>query len=305
MKIYDIIIIGGGPAGLTAGIYAGRAMMDTLILEKASAGGLMAVTDKLENWPGHESITGADLSETMLKQALNFGCELKSEEVLNMEKSEGLFKVKTFENEYTARTIIYSAGTVPKQLDVPGEREFLGKGVSYCATCDAPFYRDMRVAVVGGGDSSLKEAIYLTKFAKEVVVIHRRQGLRAEKIIQKKAKENKKISFMLDSIVKEIKGTNFVEKISIENVKTSDVSEHPFDGVFVFIGYSPENKLIKEFANLSKRGRVITESDMSTKTPGLFAAGDIREKSVNQVSTAVGDGATSAVSAEHYISSLS
>lgn len=299
--VYDLVIVGGGPSGLTAGLYAGRAMLKTLIIERAITGGLMAVTDKLENYPGHESITGGDLSAIMEKQARKFGAEIVTGDTSKIEKNGAVFTVFYDNKNVEARAVIYAAGSVPRKATVPGEKEFTGKGVSYCAVCDGAFYRNLRVAVIGGGDSSLKEALFLTKFASEVVIIHRRGELRAEKIIQEEVKKNSKIKFMLDTVITEISGTDFVEKIKVKNVKTEVISEHSFDGVFVFIGYEPQVSPVSGLAELSARGRIIVDKSGETKTPGLFAAGDVTEKLVNQVATAVGDGATCAVAAEHYL----
>ncbi len=303
-ELYDVAIVGAGPAGLTAGIYAGRAMLKTIIFEKAVAGGLMALTDKLENYPGIPSVTGGELSETMSKQALSFGCELNLNDVEKIEKKDDIFHLHTRDGVFQSKTVIYASGSTPRKANVKGEQEFSGRGVSYCAVCDGAFYRNLRIAVVGGGDSALKEALFLTKYGKEVVIIHRRQEFRAEKIIQQKVRENEKISFMLDSVVEEISGTQFVEKLKIKNVKTGEITEHNFDGLFVFIGYEPHTEPVEGLVELSERGRILTNKNMETKTPGLFCAGDIVDKLVNQVATAVGDGAIAATAAEKYIENL-
>ncbi len=306
MELYDVAIIGAGPAGLTAGIYAGRALLKTVIIDKGPAGGLMALTDKLDNWPGIPGVEGGQLSETMLKQAESFGCEFKIGDVAKVDKDEdNLFTVSFHHSEaIRAKTVIYAAGSTPRKLAVKGEEEFTGRGVSYCAVCDAAFYRNLRVAVVGGGDSAIKEAIFLTKFASEVVVIHRRQGFRAEKITMEEAKKNSKLSFMTDAVVEEITGTQFVEKLKIKNVKTGEITEHPFDGVFVFVGYEPQTEPIKHLVTLTESGVIPADSHMRTNVPGLFAAGDIIDKLIRQVATAVGDGATAATAAEHYIAEM-
>lgn len=303
-EIYDVVIVGAGPAGLTAGIYASRAMLKTAIIEKGVAGGLMAVTDKLDNWPGNPSISGGELSERMLKQATGFGCEFKFGDVKKVAKLDdgNLSVVLADEDPLTAKTVIYAAGSTPRLAEIPGEKEFTGRGVSYCAVCDAAFYRNLKVAVLGGGDSALKEALYLTKFASEVVIVHRRQEFRAEKIIQDEVRKNEKISFMLDSVAEKIEGTDFVEKITVKNVKTGELSELKADGVFVFLGYLPKVDPVKDVVDLAPDGRIDVNSHMETKTEGLYAAGDIISKLVNQVATAVGDGATAATAAEHYIS---
>lgn len=302
--IYDVVIIGAGPAGMTAGIYASRALLKTIMIEKGVAGGLMAVTDKLENWPGDLSVSGADLSERMFKQATGLGCEFRMGEVTKIDRlSDGNFLVNMLEDEdIRAKTVIYAAGSTPRFADIPGEKEFAGKGVSYCAVCDAAFYRGLKVAVLGGGDSALKEALYLTKFAEEVIIIHRRQEFRAEKIIQEEVKNNPKIKFVLDSVAEKIEGTDFVEKVIVKNVKTGETSVVIADGVFVFLGYIPKVEPVKHLVELAEDGRVKANYKMNTNVAGFFAAGDVIHKLVNQVATAVGDGATAATAAEHYIS---
>lgn len=305
-ELYDVAVIGSGPAGMTAGIYASRAMLKTVIFEKNTYGGLMALTDKLENWPGEKSIAGYELAEKMHAQAADLGCEFVSEEVCTVEKNENKnFSVKTASgSEFSAKTVIYAAGSVPRKADIPGEKEFTGSGVSYCAVCDGAFYRGLKVAVLGGGDSALKEALYLTKFAEKVILVHRREEFRAEKITQNEVRSNPKIDLVLNSVAERIEGKDFVEKIVVKNVKTSEISEIAVDGVFIFLGYIPETKPIADLVKLAESGHILTDPECRTSTEGLFAAGDIREKLVRQVSTAVGDGAIAAVAAEHYISKL-
>ncbi len=301
-KMHDLIIIGGGPAGLTAAIYAGRALLKTLVIEKMVPGGLMAVTDKLENFPGFESISGGDLSRKMEAQAKKFGVEIEYGEVFSVIKNENLFKIKTDSGTFESKAVIYAAGSTPKKLAAPGEEEFIGRGVSYCAVCDGAFYKDLKVVVVGGGDSSLKEALFLTKFASEIVIVHRRDEFRAEKVIQEEVKKHPKISFILDSVVERISGEDFVTNVTVRNVKTGNIQEVKTDGIFIFIGYDPQISSVKELVEISSKGRIITDKNMQTKTEGLFAAGDVTEKLVNQVATAIGDGATAATAAEHFIS---
>lgn len=303
--VYDVAIIGAGPAGMTAGLYASRALLKTVMIEKGVAGGLMALTDKLENWPGDLSVSGAELSERMLNQATSFGCEFKMGEVTRVDKlNDGNFIISLDGDEnISAKTVIYAAGSIPRLADIEGEKEFGGKGVSYCAVCDAAFYRGLKVAVLGGGDSALKEALYLTKFADEVTIIHRRQEFRAEKIIQEEVKNNPKIKFVLDSVAQKIEGSNFVEKVVVKNVKTEEISTLSVDGVFVFLGYIPKVDPIKHLVELASDGRIKADYKMQTNIEGFFAAGDVIHKLVNQVATAVGDGATAATAAEHYLSS--
>lgn len=304
--IYDVAIIGGGPAGLTAGIYASRALLKTIIIEKGTTGGLMALTDKLDNWPGALSISGVDLSQKMYDQATGFGCEFVNEEVTTISKLfDDNFKIDIAGgNPIVARTVIYAAGSTPRFAGFEGEKEFIGRGISYCAVCDAAFYRDLKVVVLGGGDSALKEALYLTKFASEVIIVHRRQEFRAEKIIQETVKNHPKIRLVLDSVIEKVSGTQFIEKVTVKNVKTEELSEIGADGVFVFVGYNPQIGPVKNFVELAQDGRIKADAYMKTNVPGLFAAGDVISKLVNQVATAVGDGATAATAAEHHLATL-
>jgi thioredoxin reductase (NADPH) len=301
-NVYDVAIVGGGPAGMTAAIYTGRAMLKTVIIEKAVAGGLMALTDKLENVPGFDSIGGGDLAELMLKQATKFGAGLMMAEVAKVEKKGDRFILRTDTADVEARTVIWAAGSSPRKVGVPGEMEYIGRGVSYCAVCDAAFYRGLRVAVIGGGDSSLKEALYLTRFASEVAIIHRRNEFRAEKIIQDEVRKHPKIKLILESVVEKIEGKDFVESVTVKNVKSGALSEHPVDGVFIFVGYTPHVEAVKDLVTLSPTGRIQLLPDGTTGTPGLFAAGDVVEKLVYQVATAIGCGASSATAVEHYLS---
>ena len=300
--LYDILIIGGGPAGLSAGLYGARSRARTLIIEKSKWGGQAASTEELENYPGSiEQPTGPEITSRMKKQAEEFGVETKAQAVTEL-KLEGKIKtVVTDSAEYRAKTVIIATGAKPRLLGCPGELELRGKGVSYCATCDADFFTDLRVVVVGGGDSAIQEAIYLTKFAEKVTVIHRRDQLRAAKSIQEKAFANDKIDFIWDSVVAEIKGDGIVEGVTVKNVKTNELSEVETDGVFMFVGYDPVSELAKGLVDMDEKGYIITDENMKTSIEGVFAAGDVRKKSLRQVVTAAADGAIAAVSAEHYI----
>ncbi len=298
--MYDVIIIGGGPAGLSAGIYAGRARLKTVIVEKLMPGGQAAVTDFIENYPGFsEGVTGSELVMKMQEQAEKFGCEIKYEDVITVKVKEK--KVKTPSGEYYGKALIIATGADPKDLDVPGKDTLRGRGISFCATCDGALFSGKVVAVVGGGDSAIKEAIFLTKFASKVFVIHRRDALRAEKIIQEKALQNSKIQFIWDTIVTEIKGDQKVTSITVKHVKTGDKSEIPVDGVFIYIGRIPNTSLF-EVEKVNEY--IVTDEDMRTSVEGVFAAGDCRKKAHRQVATAVGDGAAAAMSAEEYIAQL-
>lgn len=301
--LYDIIIIGGGPAGLSAGLYGARSRAKTLILEKGKWGGQAATTEELENYPGSiEQPTGPEITARMKRQVEEFGAETKAETVTKLELDGKIKRVITDSAEYQAKTVIIATGAKPRLLGCPGELELRGKGVSYCATCDADFFTDLRVVVVGGGDSAIQEAIYLTKFAEKVTVIHRRDELRAAKSIQERAFANPKIDFIWDSVVIEIKGDGIVESVVVKNVKTNEVKEVQTDGVFMFVGYDPVSDLVKGLVDMDERGYIITDENMSTNVEGVFAAGDVRVKSLRQVVTAASDGAIAAVRAEHYIS---
>lgn len=302
--VYDVVIIGGGPAGLAAGIYVKRAMLNALILEKTGIGGQIIVTDLVENYPGFLEISGADLARKFEEHAQKFGLETRSMVEVSGIEDRGKTKiVKTTAGDFEAKAVIVAAGTTPKKLGAKGELEFTGRGVSYCATCDGFFFRDRVVVVVGGGDSAITEAIFLTKMAKNVIIVHRRDKLRAEKINQEHAFANPKISFVWDSVVEEIAGRNVVEKAIIRNVKTNVVSEIKTDGVFIYVGLIPNTS----FANVKKdeRGFIIANDKMETSVKGIFAAGDCRVTPLRQIATAVGDGAIAAVSAERYIEELS
>lgn len=307
VDIYDVVIIGGGPAGLSAGLYASRARLKTLIIEKEKAGGQIVSTDEVANYPGSiESATGPSLVNRMVEQAKEFGTETKIDTIKEVEL-EGKIKVlKGEKEEYKAKTVIIATGAQPRKIGCPGESDFTGRGVSYCATCDAAFFEDFEVYVVGGGDSAVEEAIYLTKFARKVTIIHRRDELRAAKSIQEKAFANDKIDFMWDSVVKEIRGDGIVESMLVENVKTGEVTEVVADeedgtfGIFVFVGLLPNTELFNGIIDM-ENGYILTDQDMKTNIPGVFAAGDCRVKSLRQVVTATSDGAIAAVQAEKYI----
>jgi len=301
--VYDAVIIGGGPAGLTAGIYVKRAMLTAVLLEKMGVGGQIIVTDLVENFPGFQEISGAELAGKFEQHAQKFGLETKSlVEVTNIEDRGKTKFVKTSDGEFETKTVIITTGTTPKKLGAKGELELIGRGVSYCATCDGFFFRDKTVVVVGGGDSAITEAIYLTKMAKKVIVVHRRDQLRAEKINQEHAFANPKISFVWDSVVEEIAGKHIVEKVMVRNVKTKAVSEIKTDGVFIYVGLIPNTG----FADVKKDewGFIITDDCRETSVKGIFAAGDCRVTPLRQIATAVGDGAIAAVSAERYIEGL-
>lgn len=306
-KIYDVIILGAGPAGLAAGLYAGRARLSTLILEKRSPGGQIAITDEIENYPGSiEHETGPSLVARMAAQAQKFGASFVTDTILSVELSGEVKRIRCSGGEYLARTVIAATGVVYKPIGCIGERELTGKGVSYCATCDAAFFEGLEVYVVGGGDAAIEEALYLTKFARSVTIIHRRDQLRAAKSIQQKAFANEKMRFIWDTVVEELRGDGVLESMILRNVKTGERREITADeedgtfGVFVFVGFEPAGSLFEGQLEL-KNGYLVTDDDMKTNLPGVFAAGDIRVKSLRQVVTAVSDGAIAAVQAERYL----
>jgi thioredoxin reductase (NADPH) len=310
LKIYDIIIIGAGPAGLAAAIYAGRARLSTLLIEKDAVGGQIVITSEIENYPGGvEHETGPSLVNRMLSQAEHFGAERVSDTVTDVDLNSATKIVKGQKGEYHGNTVIIATGALPRPIGCPGERELIGKGVSYCATCDANFFEDFEVYVVGGGDSAVEEAIYLTKFARKVTIIHRRNELRAAKSIQERAFANPKIEYMWDSVVEELKGDGILTSMVVKNVKTGELREIEADeedgtfGVFVFVGLLPNSAIFSNKINMDG-GYIPTDDEMRTNIPGVFAAGDIRVKLLRQVVTAAADGAIAAVAAEHYISAI-
>ncbi len=308
MKIYDVVIIGAGPAGLSAGLYAGRARLDTLIVEKQKDGGQIVITSEIENYPGClEEETGPSLIDRMVKQTEKFGVEKVLDTITDIELEGDVKVLKGLHDEYRAKSVIIAAGAHPVPIGCKGERELSGKGVSYCATCDAAFFEDFDVYVVGGGDSAVEEALYLTKFARRVTIIHRRDELRAAKSIQEKAFANDKVEFLWNSVVEEIKGDGLVESMVIKNTKTGELTEIEANeedgtfGIFVFIGFKPNSELFAGKVKMDERGYILTNDDMETDLPGVYAAGDIRQKSLRQVVTAAADGAIAAVQAGKYI----
>jgi len=300
--MYDLIIIGGGPAGLTAGIYAQRARLKTLLLEKEVIGGQIAVSDVIENYPGFPSISGAELMEKFEQQARGLGLEIKLTDVIAVQKKGEEKIVKTSDGDLIAKSVIVATGAKPRRLDIPGEKELTGKGVSYCATCDGPFFKGQKVIVVGGGDTAVKEAVYLSKIANKVYIAHRRDQLRAEKIIQEKAMSTPNIEILWSHILKEIRGKTGVEKVVLQNLKDNTVKELDVEGVFVFVGINPTTDFVD--VEKDKQGFIKTDQDMRTSEKGIFAAGDCRTTSLKQVSTAVGDGAIAAFVAEKYIEEM-
>ena len=298
----DLVIIGGGPAGLTAGIYAARSRLEVILLEKLVAGGQIMTTDQVENYPGFpEGVSGFELADRMKRQAEKFGLKIQNKDVSRLELYPERKLVVTENETFETRTLILTTGATPQRLEIEGESLLTGRGVSYCATCDGPFFKDQEVAVIGGGDTAVEEAIFLTRFAGRVYLIHRRDELRATKLLQERALAEEKISFIWDTVPTRIAGETGVEGLDLRNVKSGETTYLPINGVFVFVGYIPNSDLVRGQVNLDDRGFVITGNNMETSIPGVFAAGDIRSKLLRQVSTAVGEGATASFAAEKYI----
>jgi len=306
---YNLIIIGGGPAGLSAGIYACRAGLKVLLLEKMAPGGQLAITNSMENYPGTlEKISGFELAEKFRQQAEKFGLEIEKGEVKEIREKKGerfkTWKVVAGKKIYPSLAVIIATGARPKKLKVPGEEELIGKGVSYCATCDGPLFKDKEVVVAGGGDTAIKEALFLSQLVRKVWIVHRRDRLRAAKILQDRALANKKLNFIWESAVSRIWGKEKVEAVEIEKVKSGEKEKVPADGIFIFIGYEPNTKLVANLVNLDREGYIITDEEMRTSRKGIFAGGDCRQKYLKQVITACSDGAIAGVSAKEYIDEL-
>ncbi len=301
---YDLIIAGGGPAGLTASLYAARARMRVLLIEKMVTGGQVATTFLVENYPGFpEGISGVDLAEAMEKQAKRFGLEIGTGEVGKITPRGRMWEVAYGNRKLLARALIVASGVESRKLGIPGEETLRGKGVSYCGTCDGPFFRDQEIGVIGGGDSAVDEAIYLTRFASRVYLVHRRNALRAEKILQERAFQNPKIQILWDTIVTKVTGNSLVEGLELVNLKSKEIWNLKVSGVFFYVGLTPNTKFLEGIVKLDEYGYVLTDENMATSAPGVFAAGDVRRKILRQVTTAVGDGALAAYCAEKYVES--
>ena len=301
-KDYQLIILGGGPAGLTAGLYAARNKIKTLLIEKAMMGGLAVYAELIENFPGFpEGIGGYELGELMFKQAEKFGLKSLMAELKGLDLKGPLKSVRTTEGDFTARAVIIALGSERINLNVPGEKEFVGRGVSYCATCDAAFFRNKEVAVVGGGDSAISEALHLAKFASRVNLIHRRDKFRATPVFVDKASAEPKINFMLNTIVEAVEGDENVKQLKLSNPASGQKSILPVSGIFVAVGQKPNTDLLKDQVKLDSNGYIVTNEKMETGLPGVLAAGDIRANSIRQCISAAGDGATAALYADRYI----
>jgi len=297
--MYDIIVIGAGAAGMTAALYAVRAGMKTIILEKMGIGGQITLTEAVENYPGFSFISGPDLMDKFEQHIKKFGVVVEYEEVHDVKLGDGSHIVVTDDKEYKTHAVIVSTGSNPRKLGVPGEEKFIGRGVSYCAVCDGPFFKDKEVIVVGGGDAAIKESIYLTQIVKKVTIIHRRDKLRAEKILQNQAFANPKIEFIWDHVVDRILGNEVFEGLVIKNVHTEEAREMKVDGVFVYIGHIPNTKFID--VEKTANGLIITDDCVKTSQAGIYAAGDCRDTCLRQIATCVGDGALAAYNAGEYV----
>jgi thioredoxin reductase (NADPH) len=305
MKLYDVLILGGGPAGLTAALYTARGGLSTLLLEKMAPGGQAATTELIENYPGFPSgIGGMELSMAMLEQAERFGAEVVYDDIAYVDFSQEHKEVKGYSETYRGRSVIVTTGASPKLLGAPGEERLRGRGVSYCATCDGALYRGKQVIVVGGADSAVEEADYLTRFADKVTIVYRRDKLRAAPIITARALANPKITVIYDTVIQEIHGQNAVEAVTLEHVKTGSTKHMPIDGLFIYVGLNPNTELLGDTLEKTQQGYLLTDDNMACSLPGIFAAGDVRDKKLRQVATAVGDGAQAAASVEHYLAAL-
>lgn len=299
--MYDTIIIGSGPAGMTAALYAARSNLKVALLEKGIPGGQMNNTSDIENYPGYANISGPELAEKMFEPLEKLGVEHLFGYVKKIEDHGNVKKVFTEDEVFETKTVIIASGAFHRHLGVLGEEELNSRGVSYCAVCDGAFFRDEDLLVVGGGDSAVEEAVFLTRFAKTVTIIHRRDELRAQKVLQDRAFANEKIRFIWGSVVKEIKGDKRVSSVIVENVKTGEISEHEFGGVFIYVGLEPVSEFVKDLGITNEAGWIVTDNHMKTAISGIYAIGDVREKNLRQVTTAVGDGAIAGQEVYKYI----
>lgn len=305
-KIEDIIVLGTGPAGLAAALYAARAGLDPLLITGTELGGQAATTDRIENYPGFpDGVGGSELAELFQKNAERFGTRLEYDSATEVDLSKRPFIVKTYSKEYLTKTLVISTGASPNKLNIPGEDEFRGRGVSYCGTCDGWFFKEKDIAIVGGGDSALEEGIFLTRFAKSVTLIHRRDELRASAILQERAKKNPKIKYIWNTVVEEIIGKKGVEKLAIKNVKNDSQSSLTVDGIFIFIGHSPNTDMLANQLELDDNGYIIADKRMRTSIQGVFAAGEVCDPFFRQVITSAGMGAAAAISATRLLESES
>lgn len=301
--LYDVLIIGGGGAGLTAALYTSRAKLSTLLLEKLTPGGQIALTDLVENYPGFpEGITGTEISQRMEAQAKRYGTEVLYDEVQSIQKGNGKFSVKTGGGEsFETRGIILATGASYRNLGVPGEKELTGRGVSYCATCDGAFFKEKELVVVGGGDSAMQEGIFLTRFATRLTVVHRRDKLRANPLLQERAFQNPKMKFIWDTVVTGVSGDKKVQGVRLKNLKTGEARDFKTDGVFVFIGHDPNTGFLKGFVDLDEKGYVKTDAKLCTSVPGVFACGEVRAGAVQQLVSCCGEGCEAALACQAHL----
>lgn len=303
--LYDILVVGAGPAGLTAGLYGSRSNLRTVIIDKGLPGGQLLNTEAIEDYTGFEHVSGVELARLMENHARKFGVEIKTgEEVKSVKRSGDVFEVKTDEGEYKALTVIATAGGTAIKLGVPGEEEYAGRGVSYCAVCDGAFFNGAVITVIGGGDAAVEEANFLTRFGSRVYVVHRRDEFRAQKILQAQLLDNPKAEVIWDTVVEEIRGNREVDRVVLHNLKTGDRIEHPTEGVFIFVGFKPNTYFLDDHPKHDVGGHLLTNDRMETSVPGLFAAGDLRAQLVRQITNAVGDATVAALAAEKYITNL-
>jgi thioredoxin reductase (NADPH) len=305
MSVENVIIIGSGPAGLTSALYTARANLEPLLFTGNEIGGQVSITNEVENYPGFpEGLTGPEMIERFQKQAERFGARIEYAEVTEVDFDAQPFRIKSYDSEHEAKAIVIATGASPRKLGVSGEVDFTGRGVSYCATCDGFFFRDKDVIVVGGGDSALEEAVFLTKFASRVRVVHRRDELRAGFTLQERAKRNEKIEFVWDTVVTEINGDGAVESVQIKNVKTDKVSTLETEGVFIYIGHYPNSQLFKDKLEMDQHGYLTTDRRTRTSVQGVFAAGEIADPVFRQVVTSAGEGCKAAIQVERYLAEL-
>jgi thioredoxin reductase (NADPH) len=306
LELFDLAIVGAGPAGVTAYLYARRSLLKVVLIDKIGIGGQLLLTDLIENYPGFpEGITGFELSELFKRHIETLGLNFKQGEVKKIKKKDNIFNLYFDNGEVlSSKTVLLAIGATHRKLNIPGEKEFTGKGVSYCATCDGPFFKDKVVAVVGGGNTALQEALYLTKFVKKIYLIHRRDAFRATKILQERVFKEEKIEILWNSVVTEIKGKEQVEEIEIFNKESKEKKSLKVSGIFIFIGYEPTTAWLKDLIELDEDGFIVTDDEMRTSLPGVWAAGDCRSKIGRQIVIACGEGATAAISIENYLDSL-
>jgi thioredoxin reductase (NADPH) len=304
--VWDVIIIGGGPAGLAAALYAARAMRSTLVLEREMPGGQIATTSEVEDYPGVKMTTGPELSLMLMEHAQNFGAVVNiGDEVVDVDFSGTVKTVKLSDGRsMRGKTIIIATGAAPRTLGVPGEDELRGSGVSYCAVCDGPFFRDGHVAVVGGGDAAFDEGLYLTKYASKVTIIHRREEFRAQKVLVERAHKNPKIEFILNSVVEKVNGNGKISGVTLRNLKSGEVSQLPLQGLFVYIGNIPNTSMFKDAVKADENGYILVDDTMATHTPGVYVAGDVRKSPLKQVVTAAAEGSIAALTADKYLDHL-